>query len=92
METAKRIKKAKIKNWYWSAGQEFGWTFLYEPAGIGLNKDLFVDSDVIQISIKGEKYELDTQEGLAFIRENKSFKKIKSAKIGHVPKELLTKI
>lgn len=88
-----RIKKITIKNgWYWSAGRKYGWTAMYAPEGVGLNRELFDDSDKIHVKVKDQVYELDTQIGLDFIKSRKAHDKIGGNKIGYIPRELMTKI
>ena len=85
-------KEIKIKKgWYYSAGRTYGWTYKYAPEGVGLNRELF-DSDKIIVDVKGQKYELDSKEGLEFIRKHKAFKMIGTAKVGFVPRELMKKL
>ena len=88
-----RIKEIEIKNgWYWSVGGRYNWLDNHSRDGIGLNRELFNDSDKIHITVKGVKYELDTEEGRAFIKEHKSFETIGGAKIGYVPRSLMKEI
>lgn len=61
--------------------------------GVGLHRELF-NGDTITVIVKGKngatvKYELDTEVGLEFIKQYKSFEMIGGNKIGYVPRSLL---
>lgn len=90
-----KIKEVTIeKGWYYSAGRGQWDTEENSVEGVGLNRDLFDDSDTIIVKVKSKggtvtKYELDTKKGLDFIRANKSFKNIGTVKVGFVPRTLM---
>jgi hypothetical protein len=92
-----RTKKITIeKGWYWTAG-DGRWSADYSREGIGLNRELFMDSDIIVITVKGkggstEKYSLETKKGRDFIKANGSDGVIGKNRIGYVPKSILTKM
>ena len=86
------VKSITIKKgWYWSAGTTYGWTGEYSPEGVGLNRDLF-DSDKIIVTVKGQKYELDSKKGLEFIQRYRAHKVIGTTKVGFIPREFMTKL
>lgn len=91
----KRIKRVTIeKGWYFTVGSTYGWTAEHSLEGVGLNKQLFVDSDVIHVTVKGKnggkmRYELDTEKGREFINRYNSYEMIGSTKVGYVPRTLL---
>lgn len=84
------------KGWYRTVGKKYGWLGEHSMEGVGLNRELF-NSDKIVVTIKGkngfrEKYELDSEVGLAFIKQYKSFEMIGSNKIGYVPRSLMLEV
>ena len=84
------------KGWYRSVGKRYGWLDEHSMEGVGLNRELFL-GDTILVTVKGkngtkEEYELDTEKGLEFIKQYKSFETIGGNKIGYVPRSLMTEI
>lgn len=84
------------KGWYRTVGKKFGWGDEHSMEGIGLHRELF-NGDKILITVKGkngskEHYELDAEEGMAFIKQYKSFEMIGGNKVGYVPRSLLKEI
>ena len=87
------MKEIEIKKgWYWSAGNTYGWTPEYGSPGVGLNRDLFNDTDKIRVKVNDEVYELDAQAGLEFIRKHKAHKQIGGTQVGFIPKDFMTKV
>ncbi len=85
-------KEITIKEgWYWSAGDHYWNCEENSREGVGLNRDLF-NSEKIIVTVKGEKYELNSEQGLNFIRSHKAFKTIGTTKVGFVPRTLLKKL
>ena len=90
-----RIKEVTIeKGWFYSAGRGNWDCEEHSTEGIGLNRDLFNDSDIIIVKVKSKggtimKYELETQKALDFIRANKSHKTLGTVKVGFVPRSLM---
>ena len=87
-----KTKKITIKKgWYWSCGKG-RWGTNYSQEGIGLNRELFTDSDKILITVGDKKYELDTEEGRSFIRLHNSEGTIGKNRIGYVPRSLMKEL
>lgn len=92
------IKEVTIeKGWYFSAGRGRWDCEEHSTEGVGLNRDLFNDSDTIIVKVKSKtgnitKYALDTQKGLNFIRANKSHETLGTVKVGYVPRSLMREV
>ena len=93
-----RTKEVTIeKGWYYSAGRGQWDCEENSVEGVGLNRDLFDDSDTIIVKVKSKtgnvtKYIVKTQKALEFIRINKSFKMIGTVKVGFIPRTLMQEL
>jgi hypothetical protein len=87
-----RTKEVTIKKgWYWSCGKG-RWGQGYSQEGVGLNRELFQDSDKIHVTVGDKTYELDTAQGRSFIRYHNSQGKIGKNRIGYIPRSLMKEI
>lgn len=85
------------KGWYFSAGTTYGWADEHSREGVGINLVYFNDPGTLTVHVKGknssvDSYEVDTQVALEFIKAHKAYRDYASARVGFIPRTLMTQI